>query len=488
MKVAPAFVGRAVELDRLRAAVDPRGRANARLIVVTGPAGVGKTRLVEEAVTPFESTAAVVWTRAQHVDRDQPFGSVDDLIRVLKRDSVNWPSEVGGPQLVGTIEAAIERFVSSQPLIVVAEDFHWADPASWRTLRSLAARVRDIPLSLIITIRTPFAGDGVTVLDRMRAYGADTVEVADLSADDIRELATITLGETPDEAADSLLGRAGGNALFATEIIRSLRDANTTSIPPQKRSKGLPSTLRSAVLSRLIGLGPRERQLLSLASLLGTSFAVSELAEIADRSVVEVVAELDVALRAGVVKADRHALRFSHALVADCIREDQPRQSGLRCTDTLHRSSLLGRRARSGSPSTTCWPPNWPIPTTPRAATPKRRCGSSERRKRPSSPRSRPRCRCSNDRCAYQFPGRRQRLDASIWPPCSCSPVVSPKPKRPVAASLKAVSTPSLRPTKCRLGASSPPSYRFAGRSMQDQRSKSSIGLLRSPVRRPRRS
>lgn len=326
------FVGRGFELARLRRVIDPRTNGP-RIAVIEGPAGVGKTRLAEEAAHTF--TGRVIWMRAEQLDRELPFGAVDDLILAIRRPGGPGPTDASGPMLIEAIEAGVARLAAEMPLLLVAEDVQWADPASWRTLRTIARRARELGIGVVITLRTPFDGEARSVLGRMSTYGSEEIVLGDLSEDELQELVVSHLGATPGHETMNLLTRAGGNALFATEILRSIRSRPTTnekpggpstSAPSETAEPGdsTPSGLRAAVLSRLIGLGPKERHLLVLASMLGSTFTVTDLAWVANRAVPDVIADLDVALRAGVVEADLHELRFSHALVADCIREDQP--------------------------------------------------------------------------------------------------------------------------------------------------------------------
>ena len=325
------FVGRTTELARLRRAIDPKTNGP-RIAVIEGPAGVGKTRLAEEAAHTF--TGRVIWLRAEQLDRELPFGAVDDLILAIRRPGEPGPIDASGPMLIEAIEAGVARLAAEMPLLLVAEDVQWADPASWRTLRTIARRARELRIGVVITLRTPFDGEARSVLDRMSTYGSEEIVLGDFSDEELQELVVSHLGTDPGIETMNLLSRAGGNALFATEILRSMRIGPTTTdkqsrpatSPTETAQPGdsTPSGLRAAVLSRLIGLGPKERQLLVLASMLGSTFTVTDLAWVANRAVPDVIADLDVALRAGVVKADLHELRFSHALVADCIREDQP--------------------------------------------------------------------------------------------------------------------------------------------------------------------
>ncbi len=353
MNPGQQFVGRTAELARLRRAIDPNING-ARIAVIEGPAGVGKTRLAEEAARTF--AGRVIWLRAEQLDRELPFGTVDDLILAIRRPGEPGPIEASGPMLIEAIEAGVERLAAESPLLLVAEDVQWADPASWRTLRTIARRARELRIALVITLRTPFEGEARSLLDRMSTYGSELITLGDLSVDELQELVASHLGADPGHETMTLLARAGGNALFATEILRSIRSGPATTQQPGRPATSVrseagkpgdstPSGLRAAVLSRLIGLGAKERHLLVLASMLGSTFTVTDLAWVANRAVPDVIADLDVALRAGVVEADLHELRFSHALVADCIREDQP--AAVRAALHRHIAEVLAAHSAS---------------------------------------------------------------------------------------------------------------------------------------------
>ena len=352
------FIGRSPELQAIRRTGDPR-QNTPHVIIVEAPAGTGKTRLVTEAVSRFEPDCTVIWARAQAFDQGLPFGAVDHLRYATATGGRT--ADLGGPQLVAEIVEGVRRLSFRGPVVIVAEDFQWADPGSWRTIRALAAEAPTLPLAIVLTVRSPFEGDGRAVLDRLVANGAFHLRLNDLSPPEVEQLASAFLERVPSRDEASYIERSGGNPLFLTEILRSLQhedelgsDSHRSPLSTRDRAGlvdaaerrvTLPGSLRSAVLSRLVGLGHRERQLLGIASLLGTKFSVDELAEIADRSILDVIEGLQIGLRAGVILADRHELRFSHALVADCIREDQP----LALRRPLHRhiAKVLARRGVS---------------------------------------------------------------------------------------------------------------------------------------------
>ncbi len=326
MPSAFAFVGRSNEKRLLQQSLDPRGKGS-HLALITGAPGVGKTRLVQEVLAGFEENATLLWFRADPLDQDQAFGALTDLRSLAERPD-SYTQGSGAQQLADQFVAHLIDAAMQRPVIVIAEDFHWADLASWRVVRGVASAARHVPLSVVVVVRAAFANSGGSVLDRLRSYGATECSLQDFDEEEVRALSSQSPLNNESISAELLL-RSGGNPLLVTEILRSIRhDRFAENSGVVQGSEGdqtsIPSSLRVAVLSRLNDLAPHERDLLGLASLLGVRFSVDELADIAGRNVVEVVSALNVALSAGVLVADRHELRFHHALVADCVREDQP--------------------------------------------------------------------------------------------------------------------------------------------------------------------
>jgi DNA-binding CsgD family transcriptional regulator len=309
------FFGRAAERKAL-ARVITAPPVGVRVAVVSAPAGTGKTSLVRAVLDSLDSSYEPVWTRADPFDQDQAFGAVAELVvrtRRVRHAGSGQDSLVGGPQMVERVVEQVAKYASDRSVVVVAEDFQWADPASWRVLRSLANDVAQV--AVVVTIRTPFVGDGHHVLTRLAEQGATHIELSDLGPDEARAFAVSMLGRSLTATEVRAVERCGGNPLFMTELLKSASSATASSVP---------NTLRSLVLDRITNISARDRQVLSLASLLGHRFSAEELAAVADRPVLEVVEGLDVAVRAGVVVADDGDLRFRHGLVADCIKDDQP--------------------------------------------------------------------------------------------------------------------------------------------------------------------
>ncbi|MGZ4483893.1 MAG: ATP-binding protein [Nocardioidaceae bacterium] len=307
-------------------------RRTPRLVLVTGPAGVGKSRLgweFEKYVDGLSGT--VLWHRGRCVSYGDgmAFWALAEIMRqrfgIAEEDPVplaaeklaaglteyvpdpaerayveervarllGVPSEshragsLGREELFAGWRLLLERLADQQPVALLVEDAQYADPGFLDFLDHLVDWARDVPIFILV-----FARPELT--DAHPGFGTgrnrSTLALDPLDARSMARLLDALVPGMPDAGRDQLARRAQGNPLFAVETIRSLIDRDIV-IPREGRyqlvedlgSLDVPESLHGLLASRLDSLGPELRSLVAQGSVLGTSFNGDALVAISGR-------------------------------------------------------------------------------------------------------------------------------------------------------------------------------------------------------------
>jgi DNA-binding CsgD family transcriptional regulator len=337
---AGTFVGRSDELaaiDRLLAALP--GRA-ASVLLITGEAGMGKSRLAGEVRDRAEAAGYLVATGRTPADgATLPYGTIVGLVGDLDRKLAPAPrgeflepvqrlllgspdaEPVHGPlvriQLLDAARRAVEGLAAERPLVVVLEDLHWADNGTVEMLDYLARNVDDNPVLVAATYR-PDEVDRRPELRRVftelrRHPVVTTLDLAGLGRDEIAALLTGVTGEQQSwPVVDAVHRRSEGNPLFAEELVR-VRDAD-----------GLPPKLRDLLTGRIEQLPPDSRSVAAALSVLNGVADHRALGPMTDVGVEALDAAIADAVRGGVLVVDRGtgSVRFRHALLSQATEAE----------------------------------------------------------------------------------------------------------------------------------------------------------------------
>ena len=270
-----AFVGRTPELQALEGAAS-RARSSLAVVVVVGPAGVGKTSLVHEFLR----------------SRREPVRHVP-------------VTEFDGDLVADALRA-------DPGSIVVVEDLHWA---SDEALAAVGTRMVDSspdPSLLVLTARPSPTGPLLAgLLERAVRTDATVLRLPELGEVDVRLLAERTLRVEPTAEVMASLRRCGGNPLWVTEVLREIR-AGVVS------AGGVPPSVRAIAEHRVDALGPAGAMAMGAAAVLGR-FTPDDLAAVARIDQPEVVALTLAATRAGLLDADGEEFVLRHELLRDAI-------------------------------------------------------------------------------------------------------------------------------------------------------------------------
>jgi class 3 adenylate cyclase len=333
----PATIGRVPELAVLDALVSSTAAGVGQVLVFEGEAGIGKTHLVGEAVPRarlagigiVEVTADELLTRPGAVPHELLGSSQRGEFRARLDTLLHAPmSAPSGSEdrSYAVVEASVdllEAMTRTQPVLVIAEDLHWADDLSLGVLTAIVRRVAVSRFSLVGSLRPwprPPALD--RLLELVRDGPGRHLRLDPFDEVDVHALSSSLTGAAPGEGLRERLRATAGNPLFVTELIRSLDDdgqlrieSGIIDVDPDVS----PSNLNEALVRRLSWLPSETNELLRLASLLGNTFTLGDLAIVTGRSILDVAGWLREASLAELVVGDGDRLAFRHDLVREAV-------------------------------------------------------------------------------------------------------------------------------------------------------------------------
>jgi predicted ATPase len=222
----------------------------------------------------------------------------------------------------------METSCAERPVLLVAEDIHWADSASLLAILSVARLLPLAALLVVVTARpSPLPAEVARLLDDLAAGGARTLQLQPLKPDDVAVLARHVLGASPGPALTAMLAKAGGNPLWARAILRSLADEGMlrrAGDSIEATTSELPPSLSDLVVRRLRHLPRATLELLRVTAVLGDAVSLRDVAAVARRPPAEVVGQLSDAFDAQLLDEADDRVVFRHQLVHDAIYQHLP--------------------------------------------------------------------------------------------------------------------------------------------------------------------
>lgn len=367
---SPPLVGRETELAVLTAALTDALEGNLKVVVVEGEPGVGKTRLVTEAVDSI-GPARILQGQGHELGRERPFGIMTEALGIGDAD-MDPAQELIAAMLRGdpmaasgtaseyaelrhfTIEAMVAligQWAEETPLLCILEDLHWADPSSLLTLDHVMNRLSEMPIGILATMRP--SPRSVPLEQLLRGVSREEglhLRLSPLDDGAVEELASSLAGASPGPTLRRLLDGAAGNPFFITELVSALSDDDKIVIGGDQAetttSDTIPS-LRATVLHRLQFLPSQSLDLLRVAAVTGSRFRLDDLSVVLATPASGLLETLDEAIRAGFVVASDSAFVFRHHLVWDALYHDLP----LASREALH-VQVARRLAEADRPAT----------------------------------------------------------------------------------------------------------------------------------------
>jgi class 3 adenylate cyclase/tetratricopeptide (TPR) repeat protein len=348
------FVAREAELELLentftRAVRDRR----AHLVTIYGEAGIGKSRLAEEFLESLEGATVLkgrclpygesvtYWPLAEMVKSAAGIADDDPLDVAIEKLRECCPADEVA-DLLGLASGVLEAVHgersqqeiawagrewaeltarSTQPLVLVFEDIHWAEEPMLQLVEHMAAWVKDSPLMIVCLARTelldvaPDWGGG-----RMRATSIELEPLRPQESEELVEglLATLAGRELEASVRQALLDKTEGNPLFVEETVRMLIEAGGNGVP-----RGIPDTLQALIAARIDRLPLEHKTVLRRASVVGRIFWEGAIVDLCEElgGVTDLLEEL--VLRDFLSREQRStisgetAYRFKHVLIRE---------------------------------------------------------------------------------------------------------------------------------------------------------------------------
>jgi len=316
---ASRFIGRERELAKL---VDAWERALAgpgcQLVTVVGDAGVGKSRLVAEALDSLD--ARVVRGRCLPYGEGITYWPVIEVVKQLAALPSDPAAAVAVRSLLGESDqgtsadqiawAFRKLLVEQAPLVVVLDDIQWGEETFLDLVEAAALLTGDAPILLLCMARPE-------LLERHPAWPG-TLRLEPLSDDEADQLIR---EEVTGELHERIAHAAGGNPLFISEMLAMAREQEDVKVPP---------TLKALLAVRLDQLDEPERRVLERGSIEGELFHRGGVQALAPEEP-HVTARLTALVRRELVRPDRAQLagddgfRFRHLLIRDAAYDSLPK-------------------------------------------------------------------------------------------------------------------------------------------------------------------
>ncbi len=362
--VCPVLIGRASDLAILHTLIDQAKNVNGQVLLVSGEAGIGKSRLVREAKTYATQSMYILQGSCFESDQSYPYAPLLDLLRLFftahahedflqSLDATSHELTKLLPELDNgllnvrmmsgddpqqekrRLFAALEQFfihqATKQPLLLIVEDLHWCDDTSLEFLLYLARRCTIHPILMIFTYRNDEVHlnliHWLAQLERERL--AQELALVRLSQNEVEAMLNAIFNKQYPihrDLLDYLYTLTEGNPFFIEEILKSLIASGEIAFTNGKwvgrplHELRIPRNIQDAVQQRIEGLSEASKQILTIASITGDRFDFVLLQQLTHHDEQQLLAVMKVLIAAQLVieeSADQFA--FRHALTRQAI-------------------------------------------------------------------------------------------------------------------------------------------------------------------------
>jgi DNA-binding CsgD family transcriptional regulator/Tfp pilus assembly protein PilF len=347
---APTLLERERELQEIGQALSEAQHERGQLVLVEGPAGLGKTSLLRTTLRmAARSGFACLRARASELERGFSYGCVRQLLepaiartasaerdqlfegaaalaKPLFADSSAPPSSPSADCAFSMLHGLywlLNNITRHGPVALCVDDLHWSDAESLRFLCYLAPRLDGLPVAVLASARTH---ENVTA-DLARLFAGPETKVLrlePLSIEATAALCEIRLGtQVAHDFAVACQGATGGNPFFLETLLREARDLRflTDASEAARVRRFGPAAVGRAVLLRLAGAPASATALVRAIAVLGDGASVAEAGRLAEIPADDAARVADLLVALAILKTGE-GLEFAHAIVRQAVYAD----------------------------------------------------------------------------------------------------------------------------------------------------------------------
>jgi DNA-binding NarL/FixJ family response regulator len=348
----PPIRGRAGELKVIGALVTALARGRGGVLVIEGPPGIGKSRLLIEVMAladehgvrtllgeafEYQQTVPFFSLFMATLRADPPVGDADALRRLGSSADLHY-------WVVHDLADAIVAAAADTPLAIVLEDIHWADNGTLLALQWLATARRDPPVLWVLTARTGAGGPALQeTLAALQRADATVVRVAAMSPGAVADMVSDAVRANADESLLKLAAKAHGNPFLVSELVGGLGEEGRLTVSGGRavaNGETLPRRLGAGMQQRLNLLSEGASEVVRVAAVLPDRFSAGLLAAMLERQPASLLSAIQEAVRADLLVEDDEQLRFRHDLLREATRQSLP-QSLRRAMERQSASIML---------------------------------------------------------------------------------------------------------------------------------------------------
>lgn len=360
-RFSPVFVGRALEMRRLKTAAEAAAHGQGCVVTVTGDPGIGKSRLLEEFAGEIGDRALVLEGRCSYAEGAPPYfpwvqiitgyvrATKPELLRRVMGEHSSVIAEVIPPvcealgelqppvplehpgsarfRFFQSVAAILRRAAEKRTLVIVLRDLHWVDAPSTALLGYLLGEIEKARLLLVMSYRDRQVGENhplrPALAELARVPRHDHVALKGLTQSEVREfLAAAVPEKVPTKAVELIHSTTGGVPLFVRELAQMLHRKGRFAGREQDACllTGVPTSIRDLIGGWLQQLSPRGSDAVAVAAAIGMDFTVDVVAACCPESPGRLMELMEEGVTLSLLNPGQAGqFRFCHSLVRESI-------------------------------------------------------------------------------------------------------------------------------------------------------------------------